>query len=56
MGAHKNHDGMIKPEIAVEVLKKNGITVTIDEAKTILEFMYFLADLAMDQYFKDNKK
>jgi hypothetical protein len=49
------HDGMIRPEIAVGVLKKHGITVTIEEAKTILEFMYFLTQLSMDQHFKNDK-
>jgi len=49
------HDGMIKAEVAIGILKKNGIIVTIEEAKTILEFMYFLANLSIDQHFTDNK-
>jgi hypothetical protein len=55
MDTHHYHDGMIKPEIAVGVLKKNGITVTVEQAKTILAFMYFLAELSMDQHFTNNK-
>ena len=55
METYHYHDGMIRPEIAVAVLKKNGIIVTIEEAKIILEFMYFLAQLSMDQHFTDNK-
>lgn len=39
----------IKPEIAVEVLKNNGILVSIEEAKNILEVMYFFANLSIDQ-------
>jgi hypothetical protein len=45
----------IKPETAVAMLKKNGISVTIDEAKIILEFMYFLAELSINQDLTDNK-
>lgn len=45
------NSGMIKAEIAVEILKKNGIIVTLEEAKNILEFMYFLANLSFDQHF-----
>ena len=55
METYHYHEGMIRPEIAVGVLKKNGIIVTIDEAKTILEFMYFITQIAMDQHFTDNK-
>lgn len=55
MGKHYHHDGLIKPEVAVSVLKKNGITVTLEEAKSILDFMYFLANLSIDQHFIDNK-
>ena len=55
MDTYHYHDGMIRPEIAVGVLKKNGIIVTIEEAKSILAFMYFLAQLSMDQHFGDNK-
>jgi hypothetical protein len=41
---------MIKPEIAVEMLAKNGIKVDIEEAKNILELLYFLVNLSVDQY------
>lgn len=39
----------IKPEIAVEILKNNGIVVTIEEAKNILEVVFLLANLSIDQ-------
>lgn len=42
--------GMIKAEKAVEILKKKGIIVNIEEAKNLLEFMYFLANLSIDHY------
>ncbi len=53
MNYNFDNPGMIRPETAVAVLKKNGVTVTIEEAKAILEFMYVLSDLALDQHFKE---
>lgn len=46
---HYNSD-MIKPEIVIEILAKNGIHVSIEEAKNILELLYFLVNLSIDQY------
>jgi hypothetical protein len=42
----------ITPEKAVEILKENGVQVTVDQAKNILELLYFLAKLEVDQYLK----
>ncbi len=39
------------PEETVEILKKHGEIVTIEEAKLILEFLRNLAKLALEQYF-----
>lgn len=49
---HYNSD-MIKPEIVIEILAKNGIHVGIEEAKNILELLYFLVNLSIDQYVKE---
>ncbi|WP_184546140.1 hypothetical protein [Mucilaginibacter sp. FT3.2] len=35
----------ISPEKAAELLKKNGVDVTIDEAQTLLEFIYLMANI-----------
>lgn len=48
---HYNQD-MIKPEIAVEILAKNGIKVNEEEAKKVLEILYFLVKLSVDQYVR----
>jgi len=40
---------MIKPEIAIDMLAKNGITVDREEAKKVLELLYFLVNLSVDQ-------
>ncbi|WP_169304435.1 hypothetical protein [Pedobacter frigoris] len=45
---HYNLD-MIKPEIAIEILAKNGIIVTREEAKKVLELLYFLVKLSVNQ-------
>jgi hypothetical protein len=42
----------ISPEKAIQILKKDGIEVTINEAIIILEFLYQIAEIAVDQYLK----
>lgn len=40
----------IPPGKAVELLKKDGIEVTEDQAKVILNFLYEMAGIVVDQY------
>jgi len=40
----------IPPEKAVELLKKDGIEVTEEQAKVILIFLYEMAGIVVDQY------
>ena len=42
----------IKPEEIVKILAEHGTKVTLEEAKIILEFMWQLANMALDQYLK----
>jgi len=42
----------IKPEAIVKILAEHGTKVTLEEAKIILEFMWQLANMALDQYLK----
>lgn len=42
----------IKPEKAVEILKQKGFHVTVDQAKNILDLLYILAKLEVEQYLK----
>jgi hypothetical protein len=42
----------ITPEKALEILKKNGMHVTIEEAKNILELLTVLAKLEVKYYLK----
>ncbi|ETZ19241.1 hypothetical protein [Pedobacter sp. V48] len=41
--------GGIRPEMAQKILAKNGVEVSLDEAKNILELLIFLVNLSMDQ-------
>ena len=42
----------ITPEEAVEILRKSGLEVSIQDAKNILELLYILAKLEVDHYLK----
>ncbi len=42
----------ISPEKALEILKRDGIIVTANEAKIILEFLYQMAEIVVDQCLK----
>ena len=42
----------LKPEIAVEILKKHGMQVSVTQAKSILEFLQKLADITVTQYLE----
>lgn len=42
----------VTPEKAVEILKKNGTVVTIEQAKIVLEFLYKIGKLSVEQYVK----
>ncbi len=43
----------ISPERAIEILKNDGLEVTLEQAKLILEFLYQMADIAVDQYLQN---
>ena len=42
----------IPPEKAVEILKKSGLNVSIEQAKIILEMLNKLANIAVSQYLR----
>lgn len=43
----------ITPQQAVKILKKNGLEIDETEAKKVLEVMYFLAKLIVNQNFNE---
>lgn len=42
----------ITPQKAVEILSKSGMKITEKKAEELLDFMYFLAKLIINQNFK----
>jgi hypothetical protein len=46
----------VSPQQAIEILKENGYEVNEKEAESILDFLYFLGKLTVDQYIKDISK
>jgi len=40
----------ITPDKAIEILRKDGIDVNIEEAQIILDFLYSMANIVVDQY------
>ena len=44
----------ITPAQAVNILRKNGIEVEEKEAKVILDFLYFLAKLCVNQHINSD--
>jgi len=47
-----NRDHSIKPERVVQMLKEDGLDITIEQADLILDFLYKLADIALSQYYQ----
>jgi protein-tyrosine-phosphatase len=42
----------ISPEKAIEILKKDGLEVTLEQAKIILEFLYQMSEIVIEQYLE----
>ncbi len=42
----------ITPEKAVEILKEHGTNINLDEARIMLDFLYKLATLILNQVLK----
>jgi hypothetical protein len=38
----------VQPQVVVDLLKEDGIIITPEEGKLILQFMYMLANIALD--------
>ena len=44
----------LTPERVVQILKKKGTEVNLEEAKTILAFVKKIASIAVNQYLRGN--
>jgi hypothetical protein len=42
----------VTPQIAVDVLKKHGTKISLEEAEIILDFMYKMAKLTVENHSK----
>jgi hypothetical protein len=43
----------VTPKQAITILEKNGYQINEEEAHEILDFLYFLGRLTVNQYIKD---
>ena len=43
----------ITPEMAVKILRKDGVEIDEKKAVEVLDFLYFLAKLTVDRYIND---
>jgi protein-tyrosine-phosphatase len=48
-----NKFNKVTPQEAIKILRKNGIEINENEAKKVLEIMYFLAKLIVNQNFNE---
>ncbi|MFD0766710.1 hypothetical protein ACFQZI_17745 [Mucilaginibacter lutimaris] len=46
----------VTPQQAIKILEENGYEINEKEAEMILDFLYFLGKLTVDQYIKDASK
>jgi len=46
----------VTPQQAVKILEQNGLKISEKEAEEILDFLYFLGKLSVNQYFNKDKK
>lgn len=44
----------ISPEKAQQILFEDGIDVTVEQAKTILEFLYLMSEIVVNQHLNTN--
>jgi protein-tyrosine-phosphatase len=53
MKAGSSEKRSITPEQTIKALRENNIEVSENEAKEILDFLYFLAKLTVNQYINN---
>ncbi|MFW0738477.1 hypothetical protein [Flavobacterium sp. T12S277] len=46
----------ITPQKAMELLRKDGIDVDAEQAKSVLDFLYEMAEIVVDTYLDKQKK
>ena len=53
MKAGSSEKRSVTPKQAITILEKNGYQINEEEAQEILDFLYFLGKLTVNQYIKD---
>jgi hypothetical protein len=48
MALEKSYVNQVTPQQVIKIYAAGGINLTIDQANQILEFMYMLAEIALD--------
>lgn len=48
--------GRITPQKAMELLRKDGIDVDVEQAKIVLDFLHEMAEIVVDTYLDQQKK
>jgi hypothetical protein len=56
MAHNENFGDRVTPERIIQIYSEGGMTINVDQAKQILEFMYMLADVALDIAEEDLRK
>lgn len=46
----------ITPQKAMELLRKDGIDVDVEQAKIVLDFLHEMAEIVVDTYLDQQKK
>ncbi len=48
--------GNITPQQAMDILQKSGLEVTENQVKKILDFLYILAKLVLQEHFQNENR
>ena len=55
LSARNSKKRNVKPAQIIHILEKNGVKCSEKEAEEILDFLYLLAKLAVNQYFNEKE-
>lgn len=50
-----NETDKISVEKAIQVLHEDGISVTVEQAKIILDFLYLMSEIVVNQYLNTDE-
>ena len=56
MAPDKNYVDQVTPEKISKIYLENGQIITVDQANQIIEFLYMIAEMALDSIEKEMQK